>query len=110
MASQDDRVRERAYELWEKSGRPSGRDDDFWHQAMAEIGATTHPDEDIAPPKPSKSAKAAAPKATAKAAPPAKPAASKSAAPKSASSKLAAAKPVAARSAGRGKSNGLAAE
>jgi hypothetical protein len=30
-------IRARAYELWEQSGRPSGRDDEFWLQAEAEM-------------------------------------------------------------------------
>ncbi|WP_082490551.1 DUF2934 domain-containing protein [Aureimonas sp. Leaf454] len=30
-------VRERAYLLWEKAGRPLGREHEFWAQAAAEI-------------------------------------------------------------------------
>ena len=29
----EDRIRERAYYLWEASGRPSGREVEFWHRA-----------------------------------------------------------------------------
>jgi hypothetical protein len=29
----EDRIRERAYHLWEASGRPAGRDVEFWHRA-----------------------------------------------------------------------------
>jgi hypothetical protein len=29
----DDRIRERAYHLWEASGRPAGHDKEFWHRA-----------------------------------------------------------------------------
>ncbi len=29
----DDRIRERAYHLWEASGRPAGHDEEFWHKA-----------------------------------------------------------------------------
>ena len=29
----DDRIRERAYHLWEASGRPAGHDQEFWHRA-----------------------------------------------------------------------------
>ena len=29
----EDRIRERAYYLWEASGRPSGREMEFWHRA-----------------------------------------------------------------------------
>ena len=40
MAEGDDleqRVRERAYALWEQAGSPEDRQDEFWHQARAEI-------------------------------------------------------------------------
>jgi Protein of unknown function (DUF2934) len=33
------RIRQRAYELWERDGRPEGRDHAHWHQAEREIGA-----------------------------------------------------------------------
>lgn len=33
----EDRVRQRAYQLWELAGAPEGRPDDYWHQAEAEI-------------------------------------------------------------------------
>jgi hypothetical protein len=32
----DERVRSRAYELWEKDGRPDGRDKEHWSQAERE--------------------------------------------------------------------------
>jgi hypothetical protein len=41
---QDDlheRVRRRAYELWESEGRPAGREHDHWFQAEREV-VTTH--------------------------------------------------------------------
>jgi hypothetical protein len=31
----EERVRLRAYEPWEKAGRPAGRADDYWRQARA---------------------------------------------------------------------------
>lgn len=34
---EEDQVRKRAYELWEQEGKPDGRHDEFWHQALAEI-------------------------------------------------------------------------
>jgi Protein of unknown function (DUF2934) len=40
---QDDlheRVRRRAYELWESEGRPAGREYDHWLQAEREVAAT----------------------------------------------------------------------
>jgi hypothetical protein len=35
----EERVRMRAYHIWEASGRPSGRDEEFWRQACEMIGA-----------------------------------------------------------------------
>ncbi|TGP26927.1 MULTISPECIES: DUF2934 domain-containing protein [unclassified Mesorhizobium] len=35
--SREDRIRQRAYELWEKDGKPEGADLRFWEQAMSEI-------------------------------------------------------------------------
>jgi hypothetical protein len=40
MSGIEDSVRKRAYELWEQAGMPEGRSDEFWHAAMAELGAT----------------------------------------------------------------------
>ena len=34
-----DRVRDRAYQLWEQSGRGEGRDVDHWLEAEREIGS-----------------------------------------------------------------------
>ena len=33
----DDRIRERAYQIWEREGRPYGRDYDHWVQARVEL-------------------------------------------------------------------------
>lgn len=33
----DTRIRDRAYELWEKEGRPDGRHDEHWHQARRDL-------------------------------------------------------------------------
>ena len=33
----EQKIRERAYELWEKAGRPTDRTDEFWHQAREQI-------------------------------------------------------------------------
>ncbi|WP_129793836.1 DUF2934 domain-containing protein [Sphingosinicella sp. CPCC 101087] len=33
----EQRVKQRAYEIWEQSGRPSGRHDDHWDQAQREL-------------------------------------------------------------------------
>jgi hypothetical protein len=31
------RIRERAYHIWEASGRPSGRDEEFWRRACEQL-------------------------------------------------------------------------
>ncbi len=36
-------IRERAYALWERSGRPHGRDKDHWFQAAKEVAITVPP-------------------------------------------------------------------
>jgi hypothetical protein len=33
----DDLIRKRAQELWERAGKPEGRDEEFWHQAEKEL-------------------------------------------------------------------------
>jgi hypothetical protein len=30
-------IRARAYRLWEETGKPDGRDEEFWHQAEREL-------------------------------------------------------------------------
>jgi hypothetical protein len=35
----EERVRKRAYEIWEKAGRPDGQHDAHWEQARREIEA-----------------------------------------------------------------------
>jgi hypothetical protein len=37
MSDTETAVRERAYALWEASGRPEGRDKDHWFQAVKEV-------------------------------------------------------------------------
>lgn len=39
MTEREQRILERAYQLWEEAGRPDGRDNEFWHQAEAELAA-----------------------------------------------------------------------
>ena len=34
-----DRIRRRAYEIWEREGSPEGRAEEFWVQAIASISA-----------------------------------------------------------------------
>jgi Protein of unknown function (DUF2934) len=33
----DEAVAVRAYELWEKAGKPDGRDEEFWHLAEEQL-------------------------------------------------------------------------
>ena len=37
MADVDEKVRERAYTLWEQAGRPEGRSLQFWFEAIREL-------------------------------------------------------------------------
>jgi hypothetical protein len=39
----DQRIRERAYALWEKEGSPEGRDAEFWERARLMIEAESAP-------------------------------------------------------------------
>lgn len=39
----EQRVRERAYHLWEQEGRPHGRDKEFWERARALVGIEENP-------------------------------------------------------------------
>ena len=41
----DERVKKRAYELWEREGRPHGKDKEHWSQAEEEL---TSPAENLA--------------------------------------------------------------
>lgn len=44
----EQRVRERAYRLWERAGSPEGKSEEFWLQAEAEIsGEEKDLDEEI---------------------------------------------------------------
>ena len=38
----EDRIRERAYQLWEEDGRPDGKSDDYWVRARHLIEAEVH--------------------------------------------------------------------
>ncbi len=39
MEEKDKIIRQRAHELWEKAGKPEGRETDFWLQAEREVTA-----------------------------------------------------------------------
>ncbi len=33
----DDKIRDRAYQLWDKAGQPEGREQEFWFEAEREL-------------------------------------------------------------------------
>jgi hypothetical protein len=37
LSSREERIRERAHQLWQQAGEPAGRHEEFWRQAEAEI-------------------------------------------------------------------------
>jgi hypothetical protein len=44
MSGLEDKIRERAYELWEQSGKAGGTEMDFWIQAEREISGNATPE------------------------------------------------------------------
>ncbi|MCP3726361.1 DUF2934 domain-containing protein [Paraburkholderia sp. CNPSo 3272] len=38
-SAREERIRQRAYELWEQAGSPDAHTDEYWHRAEAEINA-----------------------------------------------------------------------
>ena len=40
----EEKVRRRAFELWEQDGMPEGRDQEFWHRATEELSGQHAPD------------------------------------------------------------------
>jgi hypothetical protein len=82
------RIRERAYEIWVREGRPHGRDAEHWQKAEAEITAETGAvaDRAAAGSKPQSEAPGAAPVAPGPGAGTAPPLRSRRAAPKPARS------------------------
>ncbi|MDR6670230.1 DUF2934 domain-containing protein [Rhizobium sp. 1399] len=44
MSVKEDRIRQRAYEIWEREGRPDGEDMRHWLQAFQEIAASADAD------------------------------------------------------------------
>lgn len=66
-----ERIRQRAHEIWEREGRPHGAHERHWHQAANEIEAEVSKGKKpvrAAAAKPAKTATPATPKAAAKAA------------------------------------------
>lgn len=45
----EERIRRRAYDLWQREGAPEGRHQDHWHEAVAQIDAEDATDTDVAP-------------------------------------------------------------
>ena len=43
MPDTESLIRERAYAIWEQTGRPIGRDMDHWFQAAKEVAVTIPP-------------------------------------------------------------------
>ena len=43
LETRDDRIRRRAYQIWEASGRPESQHQDHWFKAAAEIDAESAP-------------------------------------------------------------------
>lgn len=39
MSERDERIRQRAYAIWEREGRPEGLKDRHWHQAAEEVAS-----------------------------------------------------------------------
>lgn len=39
MTDHDDKIRDRAYQLWDQAGQPEGREQDFWYQAERELSS-----------------------------------------------------------------------
>jgi Protein of unknown function (DUF2934) len=37
MADREDRIRERAQQIWEEQGRPEGRELEHWHEAERQL-------------------------------------------------------------------------
>lgn len=40
----EDKIRDRAYQLWDLSGKPEGREQEFWYQAERELAEETEVD------------------------------------------------------------------
>jgi hypothetical protein len=43
MPNESERIRRRAYERWEREGRPQGRDTDHWLEAERELASDEPP-------------------------------------------------------------------
>jgi hypothetical protein len=45
MENREERIKRRAYELWENAGKPDDREDEFWMKAEREIAGADEPGE-----------------------------------------------------------------
>lgn len=45
MLPDDEQIRRRAYEIWEREGRPEGRESEHWRMAVEELRARSAPQE-----------------------------------------------------------------
>jgi Protein of unknown function (DUF2934) len=63
-ATLEDRIRECAYHIWEASGRPSGRDEEFWQRASEMLATAGHgqPSSEVRPRQPKKAQPARLPR------------------------------------------------
>jgi hypothetical protein len=50
MTTIEQKIREYAFKLWERAGRPDGRSDEFWTAAKAEIEREAANEKRLAPP------------------------------------------------------------
>jgi DUF2934 family protein len=48
-AEREERIRKRAYELWDADGRPEGRETEFWERAKELLGIEDNPDAGLLP-------------------------------------------------------------
>jgi hypothetical protein len=46
----EEQIRNYAHQLWEKAGRPEGRDTEFWHAAEVELNAESESPDATTPP------------------------------------------------------------
>jgi hypothetical protein len=49
MTDREQKIRQRAYGIWEAEGHPHGRDQDHWHRAAQEVGKEVPAQGDLIP-------------------------------------------------------------
>lgn len=49
MTDREDKIRQRAYGIWEQEGYPHGRADDHWHRAAREVEGPSPAEPDLIP-------------------------------------------------------------